>query len=844
MMKTYSKISLFLLVPCLLYLLAFFLRKTTSVDRSRSRQKKQSLHPQQIYLKWTNQSEISCDGIVKDVFVNDTLWVLSHSWNDKGGLLRAIESVKSQKRSFVNVHHVIYEDYSDNLLGATETENLPVTFVKAGINRVGSAGAKWALFEYAERVGHANDYVIMLDGDDVFYDNTVLYRLHEITVEKQPWFLYGKHNGRYTNQCARWEGGLDPAAQWAQKKSLFCHPRVFRLGLLQFLQKKDFQDKQGNWLQKATDAAFFIPMMGLSGIRRSVYWETDTTYNYSTTVHSGALFFSEKVKKENKETVMHRDVPSPILDTVIVIICSFKRPAYEWMKHLSRSTGVILNVHVCLNDPDNTRLTALQTDAVLFSSLTVGFTIHHTKNVRSVMERFFLARELYKKQIFDYFVIVDDDQLVTPTTIHSLWEMRKPRSTVSWFGKVWLEENQGNYWKPEFIEYKPTIKIKRPDIIEYDYAGPGMSVIDASILNVAALYNLEFQMIDDLWLSFILRTIGWSLLRAPVFFLRDIKKSGNGLFPTLRDSKQKAYSKLGSCLQGGWAQSLNKQNYMKSRPKQRVSVCITGQTQRVETTTKIKHLLLPLLKTFRVSVVLSVRNTNYFTNTIATQDAADESGEGTTLGKLQSIFNELRAQHSNLENLEIVTPDESFKPIDPLILSQYPEQLASRLRKDIVRVRPQVRALNHIRQYETLSKCADSMAVREADFAIRIRDDAVITSTPEWDNVLQLADSDAIVTQTCASWSGINDKMAVIGKSSIYKYFKLPLQYYGEVSVDKSVTNPETYYKFVYSSEDIPLLHADLFIVTSRMVNGIVVPRGTHRCEEELIQNMEQKIVL
>ena len=122
-----------------------------------------------------------------------------------------------------------------------------------------------------------------------------------------------------------------------------------------------------------------------------------------------------------------------------------------------------------------------------------------------------------------------------------------------------------------------------------------------------------------------------------------MKKSSQGLFPTLRDSKQKAYSKLGSCLQGGWAKSLNRQNYIKSRPKQRISVCITGQTQRVETTTKIKHLLLPLLESFRVSVVLSVRNTNYFTNTIATQDTADESGEGITLGKLQGIFKGLQA---------------------------------------------------------------------------------------------------------------------------------------------------------------------------------------------------------
>ncbi len=96
-----------------------------------------------------------------------------------------------------------------------------------------------------------------------------------------------------------------------------------------------------------------------------------------------------------------------------------------------------------------------------------------------------------------------------------------------------------------------------------------------------------------------------------------------------------------------------------------------------------------------------------------------------------------------------------------------------------------------------------------------------------------------VVTQHCASWHGVNDKIAIVGGSnhSISKYIYAPFSRYHQAT-PRWVMNPETYLLYVMMQEGFVQYSANLGVVTSRkMENGSrVYPRGVDKCEERWIQ--------
>ena len=270
----------------------------------------------------------------------------------------------------------------------------------------------------------------------------------------------------------------------------------------------------------------------------------------------------------------------------------------------------------------------------------------------------------------------------------------------------------------------------------------------------------------------------------------------------------------------------------------RCHICVTGQLQRLELSKKWDMMIHPISAFMKVTVILCLNRqtqTSHFARATARDgkmvdtygfhgnssylDMPLRSFQGVT--KRNGVTLHTRwVSYDELENVSIVT-------------SRIHDQKSTRT--------PQVtlkRATSHLRQYYTQTWCDIGVL---PDYFIKIRDDAIPLFRINWYSVLRYTrrSSKMVVTQHCASWYGLSDKIAIVGGSnhSISKYIYAPFSRYHQAT-PRWVMNPETYLLYVMMQEGFVQYSANLGVVTSRkMENGSrVYPRGVDKCEERWIQ--------
>ena len=263
----------------------------------------------------------------------------------------------------------------------------------------------------------------------------------------------------------------------------------------------------------------------------------------------------------------------------------------------------------------------------------------------------------------------------------------------------------------------------------------------------------------------------------------------------------------------------------------RCHICVTGQLQRLELSKKWDMMIHPISGFMNVTVILCLnRQTSHFARANARDTLAFHSNSSYLDMPLRSFQGVTKrngvtlhtrwVSYDELENVSIVT-------------SRIHDQKSTRT--------PQVtlkRATSHLRQYYTQTWCDIGVL---PDYFIKIRDDAIPLFRINWYTVLRYTrrSSKMVVTQHCASWYGLSDKIAIVGGSnhSISKYIYAPFSRYHQAT-PRWVMNPETYLLYVMMQEGFVQYSANLGVVTSRkMENGSrVYPRGVDKCEERWIQ--------
>jgi len=501
----------------------------------------------------------------RQLHTTETLWIAMTSWDDQAGLHSALQSVVEQVETGYNkVHVVVFEDKSSDMLTEKQKRyydyRMDVTFLsntQANTTR-GAAYAKWILFQWIQKRALPHEYVLVLDGDDTLADKWVLRDVHMALQAKKPWFAWGKHNGKYSDQCQ--ELSMNPGETVRTAVWSFCHPRMFQSHLLQYLEMKDFQRDDGTWLQKATDRPFIFRFMELAGKRHLLYLGDRPLYNYTMGVHNGLRIFDRKVIQGDKELVNRRVAASPAPDVIHVVTCVYhRRNTKTYLEQLANSnlaSGHKLHIHICNNKSDRQAeledLVAQINHRKKLKRLPIHqMDVHDMGTNQGGFSRFVLARSIARKHFVDYVIMVDDDQYVKRTTVEEIYAEREPRTYKTWYGKNW-EPTQKSYWlqRDKKLVYHPRLRSQfHPDVKEYQYGGTGMSIIDASVFMNQELFELEQQylFVEDIWLSYIVQLMGWHIGRLFVKFDDAGKhfRQETGQFKDLSAVKEELFKKVG-----------------------------------------------------------------------------------------------------------------------------------------------------------------------------------------------------------------------------------------------------------------------------------------------------------
>ena len=480
----------------------------------------------------------------KKIHYDETLWIAMTTWNDSRNFAKAVESIQSQTRAFSNIQHIVFEDYSNDRIDRKNFEDIIFIDGESNVQK-GAAYGKWHLFEYIQKHSSPNDYVIVIDGDDVLSDESVFtYIQHELRRNK-PWFAWGKINGRYHEQCGPLVGTTRNVrfSKWS-----ICHPRIFSAHLLQSLNKTEFQRDDGEWLQKATDRPFIFSFMEQAGDDRILFLDKRPIYNYTWTHNNGLKLFSPSIIQGDKHLVNSRPPKQVQLRPIVLITCMWKgRDDVHFFQALMNSElpkNQTLDIHICNNDPTRQiERTAIANKISENSEHKI--TVHNMKQNTYGYGRFLLIQKLFKIQFLDYVIMLDDDQYVLPETIYNVYKQREPQTYKTWFGKNWDSSlSKPNYWNPaEAMCVKCDMKYwpsRLPNTNTWQYGGTGMSIIDANAFKIKEIYDLDtkYHNLEDMWLSYIVQLANYKIGRLKVKFTVQQELSSHGQFHSLKELKQ------------------------------------------------------------------------------------------------------------------------------------------------------------------------------------------------------------------------------------------------------------------------------------------------------------------
>lgn len=496
-------------------------------------------------------TNLSGDPCERQVRYDDTLWVAMSSWNDNPGLHRAINSLQTQTPSFTRVNIVVFEDASKNMFSTTEKNKYADVVFLHGDTRtkMGSAYAKWRLFQYIKNASNPNDYVAVVDGDDVLASQHVLTYIHKELSTHKPWFAWGKINGKFEDQCGNLPVPVTDIRKYLTLVNRFpiCHPRIFKSELIRILDIHDFQNANGRWLQKATDRGFIYKFLEYSGEQHLRFLSDMASYNYSWTPNNGLLLFPPEIIRGDRDYVNNLPPISTSTHNIHVVACMFDRTTSK--KFIERIVNSVVPAHhqIILHICNNNKKLFEKRKTIASQYETVH--VYNMKENYFGYGRFLLAREIMEKHMVDYFIMIDDDMFVRKHTIMELFSLREPQTFKSWYGKTW-EDGESSYWRPKFqlVASNPDLSIQQiPHVKQWQYGGTGMSIIDASIFQVQTLFHcpLDFRRVEDIWLSYILQQVSWPIHRARVVFDIDVIQNAHGQWSALKGLKNKAFNILG-----------------------------------------------------------------------------------------------------------------------------------------------------------------------------------------------------------------------------------------------------------------------------------------------------------
>jgi len=425
--------------------------------------------------------------------------------------------------------------------------------LEAGALSNGPAFSKWKFIEYIQKnidKYNYNDIVIIIDGDD-YIEKDAFSIINDTYQLNNCWVTYGNARGKY---C---EGNnYDIPNTWKnirKEKWIYNHPRTCKLFLLTKFIENDFKIKD-KWLIKATDRVF---------VYNCIEWATKSKckfinkilYNYIEHDNNTYKIVNRVDKELSLNYIINQKQKDPIIEDIHIVMCCWKRIHIleQIVQNINDQTvSNRINFHIINNNKNNIEILNKMINNYKNKFKNIKLYLSHYDNKYYCFQRFMYIRDiLIKNYNIDYVIIIDDDQIFSKNWVENIYKLRKPKSFITWYGKLW--DNKINYWTGTTISISDCTYNKNSKITEFSYGAPCGCIIDVNIFNKDSLLwnipndlppNISIYNIDDMWLSFIIiYEYGWKIYRSFLPPLRDLNKENNKcdeecLYKILLDNKQ------------------------------------------------------------------------------------------------------------------------------------------------------------------------------------------------------------------------------------------------------------------------------------------------------------------
>jgi glycosyltransferase involved in cell wall biosynthesis len=491
------------------------------------------------------------DGLWK---YNRTVWIAVPVYNFSLFLDDCFKSIN--KQTYKNIHLCIFNDGSSDDSNKNINRWIPVLkrtgitchIMNFSINK-GPGYTKWKAIEYIREKAKPTDIFTILDGDDYYTKEHAIERILMEYIKTGCWLTYGSAEGENTKQGKQ----IAEFNRCHRNSFPFQHPRSCSIHLLKYFNKEDFKDHEGQWIQRGSDRQFIYKCIELSGIDR-ISFISEELYFYRTHKNNVRNKISKEYKIHIEDMLIKKPPAIRITDTIDIVMCSYKRQKTlaDIIKSIDeQKCDKQIVLHIINTNTDEWESTQDIINNTLIEKIQIKL-INTNDNLYGYA-RFLYVKHLLDKKFVQYVIFIDDDQILKPDWVKSVFDKREPFSYMCWHGRNFkrIQGEEISYWKSDLL-YDDIVKNKAGDVCEYEYGATSGCIIDSHIFNFEIVFRcpLRFRMIEDLWLSFVVKHIlGMPILR--LFFTPNIneeelynKHNDDSLFLKIKEKKQACLREL------------------------------------------------------------------------------------------------------------------------------------------------------------------------------------------------------------------------------------------------------------------------------------------------------------
>jgi glycosyltransferase involved in cell wall biosynthesis len=423
----------------------------------------------------------------------------------------------------------------------------------------GPAFSKWKFIEYIQKnidKYNYNDIVMIIDGDD-YIEEYAFNIINDKYQSNNCWVTYGNARGRFCE-----DNNYDIPNTWKnirKEKWIYNHPRTCKLFLLTKFIEDDFKMK-GKWLIKATDATFIYNCIEWSGISKCKFINK-ILYNYVEHKNNTYKTINHEVRMKNINYVINKSPKKQFIEDIHIVMCCWKRTHMleKIIQNMNEQTVANrINIHLLNNNENNIEI--LKDMIIKFKNIYTNIKIYlsHYDNKYYGFQRFIYIKDiLIQKYFIDYVIIIDDDQLFSNDWVEKIYKLKKPKTYLSWYGKVWSDKI--DYWNDSILSINDCENNNNKNIYNLMYGATCGSIIDVNIFNENSCIwnipddlpqNISVYNIEDLWLSFIIiYEYNWNICRSFLPPNKNINYENNksnsvSLFRSLFNNKQTLFEYL------------------------------------------------------------------------------------------------------------------------------------------------------------------------------------------------------------------------------------------------------------------------------------------------------------